>query len=115
MAVPINGVELIENSRPSKSIEHGSLLGDRTKENCLFGAVALLLLASFAALVVYVPVVSLVIGLMMLLGLMLMFMFGFYIGVNVRVQRHPRQGQPRMLLRRRRSGGRELEDAGRVH
>src|SRR5579871_927863 len=81
-------------AKPRDRFENEALLGGRAKENCLFGTVALLLLASLAALVVYVPAVSLVFGAVMLAGLVLMFMFGFYIGVNTRpwVLRHHDSG-----------------------
>jgi hypothetical protein len=58
------------------------LLDGATRERFLFISVGLLLLASLAAMLVYVPIVSLGFAIVIVLGLVLMFAFGFYVGHN---------------------------------
>jgi VIT1/CCC1 family predicted Fe2+/Mn2+ transporter len=56
------------------------LLDSHTRERYLFISVALLLLASLAALLMYVPIMPLAFTFVIVLGLILMFAFGFYVG-----------------------------------
>jgi hypothetical protein len=56
------------------------LFDDHTRERYLFASVGLLLLASITALLMYVPIMPLALSIVIVLGLVLMFAFGFIVG-----------------------------------
>jgi hypothetical protein len=60
-------------------------------EKCLFCSIGLLLLASVGAFFLYVPILTLVAGLVVMVGLVLMFVLGVLSGRRRMIHRHALQ------------------------